>query len=404
MRQRTAGLIALGVGVFLLVFAVLLRFYAVPTLEVVPKDYWTHYLATGTGKALDAGTGQTVDNLAITQDITIKGDTSPQGAPSNSVVWNYASELSYNTPDGKACAANDTSSPFQRPVCPLSWSNETVALDKKTGKSLAWSGDKVDNGSTQDGGSPVNGIKPHHVGYISKFDFDTAKSDQPLWDDTLANALGENQPPAKYTGTKQVSDSNGGHTITANEYVQTIGTPQQPVHVYDTTTIPPQLVNSLVKQGTKVPVYEYSVTTALIDPTSGIPVAGDQHIVLTAGPTDGTEPTYLTLLDADLKLDKVQQTTSKDLPLVDSSQNPIWVPYTDQSLRDARDADRITLIKSTLPLTSLIAGLLLLLLGVFLIIRGETTARRATTTGPPPATDPNAPTKQLPAVGSGEAE
>jgi hypothetical protein len=368
MRQRTTGLVALGAGVFFLVLAVLLRFYAVPTLEAVPSDYWTHYTATGTGSVFDARNGTTLTGQALTQDITIKGRTSEpaNGAkpPANSVVWDYASELSFAT----SAPCDTTGSVFTRDQCPVSFSNETVAFDDHTAAVLAWSGDKVDTGPTQH-----NLAQTHPAGsYISKFPFDMAKKNYNLWDGVSGTA-----PPAQFV------DAETFKGITVYRYVQHIGSAQRPLHLYDEPNLPAALVGDIAQPGKNVPVYYYSTVTALVDPTSGIPVAGDQAISLTAGSLDGTDTNRLTLLDVDLKLDKVQATTSNDVPLYQDAKGtvPVWTSYEDQAVRDAKAADRITLIKNTLPLISLILGLLLLFVGIYLTMRFD--GRRAPA-GPAP--------------------
>lgn len=368
MRQRTTGLVALGVGVFSLVIAVLLRFYAVPALEVVPKDYWTHYTATGTGTVLDTRDGSTKTDAQLTQDITIKGNLSSQDKPSNSVVWDYASELSFAT--SSPCVTSGTS--FIGNQCPVSISNESVALDDHTAAVKAWHGDKVDDGPTQAGVAQT-----HPVGsYISKFPFEMSKNDYPLWDGISGTA-----PPAHYAGTTKIDG------LTVWKYVQTIGSASAPVHIYDEPKLPASLVGDLAVTGKNPPIYEVSTTTAYIDPISGIPVAGDQQVKVTAGSLDGTETNRLTLLDADLKLDAIQVTDDNDVPKFDAGNKPVMTGpggYTTQSVHDAKRADRILLIKNTLPLIGLILGLLLLALGVFLTLRSA-----AAESGPAlPAGDP----------------
>ena len=398
MRQRTTGLVALGAGVFFLVLAVLLRFYAVPTLEVVPKDYWTHYTATGTGTVLDTRDGSTKTGAQLTQDITIKGNLSPQDKPSNSVVWDYASELSFAT--SGPCVTTGTK--FTGNQCPVSLSNESVAFDDHTGAVKAWKNDKVDDGPTQAGTAQT-----HPVGsYISKFPFEMSKKDYPLWDGISGTA-----PPAHYAGTTKIDG------LTVWKYVQTIGTAAAPAHIYNEPKLPPGLVGDIPVAGETVPVYEISTTTAYVDPTSGIPIAGDQQVKVTAGSLDGTDPNRLTLLDADLKLDAIQVTSDSDVPKFDANNNPVMTGpggYTTQSVHDAKRADRILLIKNTLPLIALILGLLLLALGVFLTIRSAATETGPRHAGDPWAADPEdekdessageAPTQQLPKVEENKTE
>jgi hypothetical protein len=363
MRLRLTGLVAIGLGVFLLVLAALLRFYAVPTLEKIPSDEWSQQIATGTGTALNASTGIAEPNVQITQDQTIRGeDPQPGGRPAHSVVWDAATSLYFTT-------ANQCPK-FTPAQCPISFTQETVALDDHTSQAIStWSGDQIAPGAP-------DGTALHHAGYIWKLPFHVQKQDYPFYDPQTGKAY-----PAKYVGTAIVQSPVSKAKMRAYKFVQDLGSRQ----VSTRTDVPPSLIGELGALGTPIPEwYDRDITTIWVDPTSGLILAGTQDVKISLHSLDGTQP-RLTILDAKLTLDQLQQTNDNDKPVfakdASGKDQPVFENYTEKAIHDANRIDRITLLRNTVPLYGGILGLLLLIGGLVLAWPGRA-ANAASTKDP----------------------
>jgi hypothetical protein len=347
--------VAIGAGVFLLVLAALLRFYAVPALEKLPSDEWSRQIATGTGTVLNPQTGEEINDQQIIQDQRIQGEAKqPADRPANSVVWDASTVLMFKTDtpcDTSIIAAN----------CPLSITNETVALDNHTAEAVGgttWSGDKI-SGS-------AGATALHHSGYIWKFPFHMGKGSFMLFDAQTGKSY-----PAVFEKEETIKGP-GGDSIKTYKFVQTMPA----TFIANRTDVPPALVGEIGKVGDQVPMwYEHNTTTVWIDPISGLPIAGNQDVFISLRGFSGTDYRKV-LLKGVLKLDQVQKTDDNDRPQFDASGNPVYVNYTDQAIRDAKRVDRITLIRDTVPLYGGILGLVLLVFGAFLL-RPEGQARPA---------------------------
>lgn len=173
--RRFAAPVLIGLGMFLIVGALLLKFYAYPRLAVVPKDQnsVTELSATG-ATVFDVTTLQ-----QITTDLSIKATTrgdvkAAENAPDGAVVW--VGTQTVKKSDGGI----------------ISQSSDITAMDETTAEAVNCCGVAVD---------VVNGVGTPVVrkGLVFKFPFNTEKKDYQVWDDTLGAAA-----TAKYAGESEI--------------------------------------------------------------------------------------------------------------------------------------------------------------------------------------------------------
>ncbi len=178
----------------------------------------------------------------------------------------------------------------------------------------------------------LNG-KPVHLsgqGYV--WPFGAQQKTYMLFDATLAKPM-----PARYAGTATVDG------LQTYRYVEQVS-PQQA----GTQTLPGALVGMKDQQLVTLPEYYQGTSTYWVDPVTGGPVSVEQNRRLTLRDSSGA--TRLVIFQADLK-------------------------FTPQTIRSFVDADRsgkneIALITSVLPLILLLAGAVLLVVGIVLRMLG----------------------------------
>jgi len=173
--RRLLAPVLVGLGVFLIVGALLLRFYAYPKLAVAPKDQ-------NSVTELSA-TGATVFDLSkleqVTTDLTIKSTTrgdaaASDKAPEGVVVW-VSTQRIWNSDGGK-----------------LSEDSEISPMDANTAEAVNCCNSSVDVVNRV--GTPIE-----REGLVFKFPFDTQKKTYQVWDGTLRAAA-----PAVYAGTEKI--------------------------------------------------------------------------------------------------------------------------------------------------------------------------------------------------------
>ena len=185
--RRIAAPVLVGLGVFLLVGAALLRFYAYPALSVVPKDQNSITELSATGATIFDVTTLT----QITTDLSIKATTrgdveAAKHAPDGTVVW--VGTQTVKKSDGAI----------------ISQSSDITAMDGHTAEAVNCCGVSIDvvNGV----GTPVE-----RHGLVFKFPFDTQKKDYQVWDDTLGDSA-----VASYAGTEKIQG------LTVYKFIQDI--------------------------------------------------------------------------------------------------------------------------------------------------------------------------------------
>lgn len=187
--KRLVGTILIGLGVFLVVAAGLVRFYALPSLARVPTNYdeTTHSEATG-AQVLDTDpkvmAPQKTDLSISTRTVADSG----AHAPDDVAVWENATTIT--RADGTI---------FQQ-------SRSRFAFDKVSGAAVSCASCDTWSETVKGEQTPTD-----FKGQVVKFPFNTQKHSYDFWDSTIGQAT-----PAVYSGTEK---TNG---LTVYKFVQTI--------------------------------------------------------------------------------------------------------------------------------------------------------------------------------------
>jgi hypothetical protein len=284
--RRILSPVLIGLGTFLVVSALLLRFYALPKLAVAPVDQ----NSVTTLFAKDAVVFDSNPEVLgdVTTDLTVTSSTvgdpdASDDAPDGVIVW-------YNTTSVKR--ADGTV--FNRSV-------ERAAFDDKTGANV----DCCDTFDSSEEGveTPVT-----RTGQMYKFPFGTEKKDYQQWDGTLGKAT-----TAKYVGEDKVGD------IDVYKFVQEI-----PETTVETREVPGSLFGSDLPSVQAEMVYS-NTRTLYIEPTTGAPVnrveEQDQRLVY-----DGVEVPAIqaTLGYTQDSIDDISDELDSQVPLLKGMQ--LWIP------------------------------------------------------------------------------
>lgn len=250
--------ILIGFGAFFLAFALLLQFYAIGKLAVIPADTNTQQvLDDPAAKYLDAESLTMKQGLVTTkQTVTVdKKTTSAQGG--NALVL-FVNQVTDN--DNQAPPVNSFRSHF--------------GLDRSTGKPLNCCNDymsKIVDG--KDVNTPVQ-----HQGYTVKFPFGAEKKSYPYWDNTLRKSI-----TMKYVGADKIRG------LSVNKYTAIVpktnyeqqqlpgflfgGAKSSPAVTADRAYANERTIWAEPRTGAFIKVAEHQVVT-LTDPSSGKSITG----------------------------------------------------------------------------------------------------------------------------------
>lgn len=231
--RRIASSILMGLGAFLVMAALLMRFYAYPALATVP----TNYESTTTLQAPDAEVFNSDPSVLApeTTDLTVTAYTvadSGADAPDDVAVWVTNTTI-----------ARSDGSIFQQSV-------DRVAFDKVSGAA-------VDCDTCDTFSETVDGERTPTTpeGQLVKFPFDTQKKDYPVWDSTVGEPV-----TAVYGGESTIEGTK------VYEFTQTISDT-----VVDTREVPGSVFGS--DEASVDADVVYAVTrTYYINPVTGSPV------------------------------------------------------------------------------------------------------------------------------------
>ena len=302
VMRRVIAYILVGVGVFGIVLAPLMRFVVYPKVQQFPLDQnFTDY-ASGQGTYLDFTDFKIKGPAELTVCRTAYGDVKA-GIDTGAAVWDVVTYI--HVPGQIICGGADQA---------YNITSERWAFNRKTVQAENVAGAHPDFGKT-------------NAYLVFPFNVDTTQTYN-YWDATAAAAF-----PATYKGEETVQ----GRTL--YKFV---------------SVVPPTKVQEGQPLGSVVggdPNGKYDVyyanpdSVALVDPLTGIIVSGSSHLILTAR-LQGESTDAGTILDVQLKerADSVKKLT--DLAI--------------------ENGNKLTMISTTIPLVSLIGGLLLVGLGVWL--------------------------------------
>jgi Porin PorA len=244
--RKALSIILIAVGVFCLLLAVGLRFYAPSRAEKTPLNLNITLVSTGPASILNPTTGQ-VEQANLIATRFVRTDS----AKSNSKVTVVQETL---------CIIRDVDNP---PSCgtdnkdprTLSITLDRVAADRKTGESV----NDPKYGENIDGD-----VNAKHVGLSYKWPFHAKKQTYKFYDPISRQA-----PDAKYIGTEKLAGLN--------------------LYKYqaDITNI------DLPLPGLNIPAKYSDSRTVWIDPVTGVIVKGTEHQVRTM--TDGSPALDTTL-------------------------------------------------------------------------------------------------------------
>jgi uncharacterized membrane protein len=159
---RRVAYVLVFVGLFLVFFSLLLRFYAYPRLQKAPLNQYSQPVATGTGTYFDIPHSREVTGQL--QNIrTVKGV--PKSGNERTAVWDSFQVTKDLGTDGVIDAIQ-----------------ERIALDRVTAESLNCCGDQ-----------------PRHEGLTLKFPFNTKKVTYSFWDSRAQRAF-----PAVFAGEERL--------------------------------------------------------------------------------------------------------------------------------------------------------------------------------------------------------
>jgi hypothetical protein len=277
--RRLWGPVLLGLGVFLLVTAGMLRFFVTDRLLVTPIDQYARTVAPGSGTYFDAGalqerTGDLVARRTLKADVAASND--------RTAVWDVSVVL--ETGDGT----------FVRATI------DRVATDRKTAEAVNCCGEAVDS-------QPVR-----HAGVSYKFPFGTEKRDYQLWDPNSAKAY-----PAKYVSEEKVQG------LTTYKFIQTI-----PGFQLRTQDVPGTLVGESTPMFT-APVWYTNTRTVWVEPDTGVIVKGNEQNRTTLRNSAGEDK--VVVVQFDLTFDDATQRSQATLARDGISQIrlvTIWLPLT----------------------------------------------------------------------------
>jgi Porin PorA len=299
--RRVTGLMAGGLGAFLVVLALLIRFVVVG--EAVKFRLNENSITTqiaANASYFSPSQLKVVSGVTLEDTLTVQGDNA--AGNSSRAVWNEFSYVYDKTNHA-----------------PVAYSTNRLAFDRRTGVLINCCGTAI--------GTNTN---PHVSGQGYVWPFNAQKQTYLVYNTTLLKTV-----PATYAGTVTVDG------LTTYKYVENIVATRA-----GTQTLPGSLVG---QQGTGlVTLREYfrGTTTEYVNPTTGIPVeeVSDQHLYL----ADNSGRQVLSVLNAAFA------TTSSGVAAAVKTVK--------------KEQDEIKLLSVFLPAAGGLAGIILLIAGVFLTL------------------------------------
>jgi hypothetical protein len=259
--RRFLGPVLLGVGVFLLVLAGLLKFYVADRVIVTPIDQYAQTTSPGLGSYLDPVALQvrSGDLVAVR---TLKGDVAASNK--DTAVWDVSVVLS--TGDAQLVRATV----------------DRVATDRRTAEAVNCCGEAVES------------VPTRHSGLSYKFPFGTQKQDYQFWD---ANA--------KTTATARYVSEETVQGLTTYKFVSQI-----PPTQIQTQEVPGSLVGESAPS-VQAPVFYTDTRTVWVEPKTGVIVKGSEQNRTTLRDDAGQDRTVV--LQFDLTFDNDSQQSQAKL-------------------------------------------------------------------------------------------
>jgi hypothetical protein len=250
--RRIAGFVLLGLGAFLLAMAGLLKWYAYPTLAVVPLDQDSVTISTGEGMTYFSAADRVEKTDTLTSTLRTIGDVkAAEDQGDNVAVWDKSTVTT--TSDGTVISAGTI----------------RVGFDRNTAEAVNCCDENTDDEPTE------------FKGLTFKFPFDTQKHSYDFWDDDLGKAVA-----MQYDGIEKIDG------LTTYRFTQTIeptqiGTINLPSSVLGET--PGSMLSAEEWYGNQRTYWAEPETGVIIDaeenPNSTFKYNGEERVVATRGTT-----------------------------------------------------------------------------------------------------------------------
>lgn len=313
--RNYAGFVLTVLGAFCLVATALLRFWIAPDVEHASKyplgEYEVLHLA-GTGTYFNKGKLQEELNVSVSVAYTIKGNVA-RGTGSTA-IWDYFTDA-YDVTDHQT----------------ISYTLAQEALSRTTGQVINCCGAYITDMPT---GKPDHS---DHMSGLATFPLGDRPQTYLMFDSTTGTAESD-----KYAGLASVEG------ILTYKYVEKVS----PTRL-GTIDVPGSLIGQ-PSQG-EIPLGEYysTVNTYYVDPQTGgvLDVSEDPAITI------GASPTNVAIIGSQIS---VTETAPSIAAVV---------------RQDEHARGELTLATVTLPVTGLVAGILLLAAGIFVLWRDANRAR-----------------------------
>jgi hypothetical protein len=252
--RKVLSAVLVLVGVFCLVLAALLRFYAPGKAEKTPLNLNIRQVATGPARLLNSSTGQLESlNLIATRHVR----TDSVLSDSKVTVVQETLCIVKDVGDPPECVSDQDSQ--QRLV---SFTTDKVAADRKNAESV----------NDPKYGTNINGdTKAQHVGLSYKWPFNAKKQSYKFFDPVSGQS-----PDAQYQGTEKLQG------LKLYKYQASIDNIDLPV-------------------GPGIPGKYSDVRTVWVDPVTGVIVKGIEHQTRTLADGSPALDTTLTFDDASIK-------------------------------------------------------------------------------------------------------
>jgi len=302
--RRVLGLTLTGLGAFLFVLALLLRFYLPGQVIKFPLNEYVVTTLTGRGvRYFSEKQVAEMSGVTAKATSTIEGDVA--AGSGSTAVWDDFTAVE-DTTNGQ----------------PIQYTSQRSAFDRRSGQIVDCCGAyvSVSNNGTHKG---------HQSGLAYAWPIGTQKQTYQVFDPTLAKA-----EPFRYEGTATV----GG--VSTYKFVEKVSKQQ-----FSQQTLPGSLVGYPDQPTVTLPEYISETNTYYVDPVTGEPIDVTENQTLTLENITGA--TRLTLFKGDLAA--TPQSISSAVGSVNSSHL------------------KIEFIEDIGPLVCVLLGVVLLVLGITLI-------------------------------------
>jgi hypothetical protein len=247
--SRRVGFALVFVGLFLLFFALLVRFYAYPRLQKAPLDQYSKPVAVGTGTYFNRAQLEEVEGAQLQNIRVVRGDVN--AGSSDTAVWDSFNSTT-DLADGGVISAGQ----------------ERAAFDRVDAMPKACCGEN-----------------PPHQGLIFKFPFNTKKQAYPFWDFTAKKEF-----PAQFVGEEKLQG------LTVYKFEQRFGDVQT-----DSIQISGEMAGEPAQQTVTAHVIYGNVKTLWVEPRTGQIIMASQDVDQVLRTDAGRD--VLTVVDATLTYD-----------------------------------------------------------------------------------------------------